>query len=43
MDSVTAAQREAFKARVRRTLERLPREVEEVPVRMGDQALWFEL
>jgi putative NADPH-quinone reductase len=40
MDSVSAAEREAFKAQVRRTLARLPVEVDEVPVRMGDQALW---
>lgn len=39
MDGVSAAEREAFKAKVRRRLERLPREVAEVPVRMGDQAL----
>ena len=42
MDSVSAAAREAFKARVRRRLERLPVEVADTPVRMGDQALWSE-
>jgi len=42
MDSVSAAGREAFKARVRRRLERLPVDVAELPVAMGDQALWSE-
>jgi putative NADPH-quinone reductase len=42
MDSVSAPERAAFKARVERTLARLPVEVADVPVRMGDQALWSE-
>lgn len=40
MDSVDAAGRERFERRVCRTLERLPVEVAELPVAMGDQALW---
>jgi putative NADPH-quinone reductase len=40
MDSAGAAERDAFKRRVRRRLERLPVEVADVPVRMGDQPLW---
>ncbi|NBB69749.1 MAG: hypothetical protein GVY33_05410, partial [Alphaproteobacteria bacterium] len=42
MDSVSAAGREVFKARVRRRLERLPVDVAELPVAMGDQTLWSE-
>jgi len=42
MDTVSAVARERFMARVRTKLTALPLTVDDVAVRMGDQALWSE-